>query len=99
MDEPVKTPRSSRIWFVALVVATVGAYAYVNRAAPTSIPWGDDLAAAQAMALSRGTAVLLDFTMAGCVYCRKMELEVFPRPEVREAADQYQYRRDSNPPA
>ena len=86
MDEPAKTPRSSKAWFAVLVVGALGAYAYVNRAAPESIAWGDDLQAAQTEARARGTGVLVEFTMQGCIYCRKMELEVFPQPDVQEAA-------------
>lgn len=43
----------------------------------------DDYDTARAEALARGVPLLLNFTGHTCVNCRKMELTVFPRPEVK----------------
>lgn len=48
----------------------------------------DDYDAARAEALARGVPLLLNFTGHTCVNCRKMELTVFPRTEVRALLEQ-----------
>ena len=50
---------------------------------PLNLPCFNDLEEARAYALEAGKPLLLDFTGWGCVNCRKMEEEVWSRPEVR----------------
>jgi len=51
---------------------------------PLNLPCFNDLEEARAYALEAGKPLLLDFTGWGCVNCRKMEEEVWSRPEVRQ---------------
>jgi thiol:disulfide interchange protein DsbD len=51
---------------------------------PLNLPCFNDLEEARAYALQAGKPLLLDFTGWGCVNCRKMEEEVWSRPEVRK---------------
>ena len=51
---------------------------------PLNLPCFNDLEEARAYALQAGKPLLLDFTGWGCVNCRKMEEEVWSRPEVRQ---------------
>ena len=51
---------------------------------PLNLPCFNDLEEARAYALEVGKPLLLDFTGWGCVNCRKMEEEVWSRPEVRQ---------------
>lgn len=51
---------------------------------PLNLPCFNDLEEARAYALESGKPLLLDFTGWGCVNCRKMEEEVWSRPEVRQ---------------
>lgn len=51
---------------------------------PLNLPCFNDLDEARAYALEAGKPLLLDFTGWGCVNCRKMEEEVWSRPEVRQ---------------
>ena len=51
---------------------------------PLNLPCFNDLEEARVYALQAGKPLLLDFTGWGCVNCRKMEEEVWSRPEVRK---------------
>lgn len=51
---------------------------------PLNLPCFNDLEEARVYALQSGKPLLLDFTGWGCVNCRKMEEEVWSRPEVRK---------------
>jgi len=51
---------------------------------PLNLPCFNDLEEARAYAVQVGKPLLLDFTGWGCVNCRKMEEEVWSRPEVRQ---------------
>ena len=51
---------------------------------PLNLPCFNDLEEARAYAKEVGKPLLLDFTGWGCVNCRKMEEEVWSRPEVRQ---------------
>jgi len=51
---------------------------------PLNLPCFNDLEEARAYALKVKKPLLLDFTGWGCVNCRKMEEEVWSRPEVRQ---------------
>jgi thiol:disulfide interchange protein len=51
---------------------------------PLNLPCLNDLEEARAYAIEVGKPLLLDFTGWGCVNCRKMEEEVWSRPEVRK---------------
>lgn len=51
---------------------------------PLNLPCFNDLEEARAYAIEAGKPLLLDFTGWGCVNCRKMEEEVWSRPEVRQ---------------
>jgi thiol:disulfide interchange protein len=51
---------------------------------PLNLPCFNDLEEARVYALQEGKPLLLDFTGWGCVNCRKMEEEVWSRPEVRK---------------
>ena len=51
---------------------------------PLNLPCFNDLEEARVYSLQAGKPLLLDFTGWGCVNCRKMEEEVWSRPEVRK---------------
>jgi len=51
---------------------------------PLNLPCFNDLEEARVYALQAGKPLLLDFTGWGCVNCRKMEEEVWSRPDVRK---------------
>ncbi|NQW40423.1 MAG: thioredoxin family protein [Cryomorphaceae bacterium] len=55
-----------------------------NAHCPLNLPCFNDLEEARVYALQVGKPLLLDFTGWGCVNCRKMEEEVWSRPEVRK---------------
>ncbi len=80
----------SLAWFVVFAGVAVGGYAYVNRPVETDVRWSDDLEAAKASARERGTALLVEFTNTGCVYCIKMDREVFSREDVAAAVNRFE---------
>ncbi len=90
LENETPARKGSNAWFLALVLVAVGGYAYVNRLVETDIAWGDDLAAAQAKAREMGSAVLIDFTATGCVYCVRMDREVFTRADVAESMERFE---------
>ena len=51
---------------------------------PLNLPCFNDYESARTYAIEAGKPILLDFTGWGCVNCRKMEEEVWSRPEVRK---------------
>lgn len=55
-----------------------------NAHCPLNLPCFNDYESARTHAIEAGKPILLDFTGWGCVNCRKMEEEVWSRPEVRK---------------
>jgi thiol:disulfide interchange protein len=49
----------------------------------------NDLPAAIAQAKKENKQIFIDFTGYTCVNCRRMENDIFPKPEVREAFGKY----------
>jgi len=80
--KPPSPPRSG-LWLLGAVA--VGVVAVANLPTETNIPWLDDLAVGQAVAYEKKLPVLLNFTGAGCVFCMRMDREVFIEPAVEEA--------------
>ncbi len=89
-DEPTtsgpthSTATSSTNRFVLLACAGVLVLFVFQQVLPPSsaINWQDDLGAALADAARSGKPILINFSSSGCVFCRKMENEVFPQEEV-----------------
>jgi thioredoxin-related protein len=84
---PDRPPRRSRArWVIAiLVVAALGAFAYVSRPAAAPAGWQEDFTAARQIAESTQRPMLLAFGMTYCPPCNQMKREVLPSDEVREA--------------
>jgi YHS domain-containing protein/thioredoxin-related protein len=59
----------------AIVCSTVGA---------AEIPWSTDIEASLHRAAANGQPVLLEFTADWCVFCKKMEKNTFPNPQVAQ---------------
>jgi len=66
-----------------------GSAAAPTASRPARIEWQTDRAQAFAQARAESKRVLIDFGTQGCVVCREMEEQVFPRPEVVAAAAAY----------
>ena len=77
------TPKKGGMWLLGAVA--LGVVAVATLPTETNIPWLDDLAVGHAVAYEKKLPVLLNFTGEGCVFCIRMDREVFTEPAVEEA--------------
>ncbi|MCB9849250.1 MAG: thioredoxin family protein [Phycisphaerales bacterium] len=80
-------PRSSMRGFIYLAVIGLGALFILRSQSegPSAVAWGADLPAALTEAKTEDRPVLLAFSSSGCIYCKRMEAEVFPQDAVLAA--------------
>ena len=71
-------------WVALFVVAALAAYAASLHPFSRGEPWPEDLDRARAAAAASGRPLLIQFTSAGCPYCRRMEREVLSDRDVRQ---------------
>ncbi len=88
-DTAAAKPKMPIGMFSLLALVMAGAYLFANRQVDTGIAWETDFDTALATAAERNTAVLVEFTTAGCVYCVKMDREVLSRRDVHEQMDRF----------
>jgi thiol:disulfide interchange protein len=74
--------RHTRFFLIAFAALVIVVLVQSQRDVPSAVAWGQDLSQALATANQQGKPVLINFTSAGCVYCKQMEREVIPQEEV-----------------
>ena len=62
--------------------AVLAIAACCHSAFAAEIPWSTDIESSLQLAASKGRPVLMEFTADWCVFCKKMEKNTFPNPEV-----------------
>ena len=82
--------RLRRAWPALLLTAgCMAALFWANQSPDSPIPWQNDLHAAQAQAAAENRPVFLAFDSPGCGFCRRMDREVFSRPQAAQALNDF----------
>jgi thioredoxin-related protein len=88
-DAPTKPKQSSR--FIWLVLACFIAVLFWQRFSPieSAVAWETNLQAAMRAAAAEKRPILINFSSPSCGYCRQMEADVFPQPNVLSEIERF----------
>lgn len=74
--------RSLEARLAGLAASERGGHAAARPATAETVPWARNVAAARTRARGEGKLVMVDFSTESCVWCKRLDADVFPRPDV-----------------
>jgi len=78
-----------KIAFLIGLLLIMGCSQAVDNGPKGSIDWITDLPAAKDSALAQGKPIIIDFNADWCVWCKRMDKDIYENMQVAELAEQF----------